>query len=112
MSEPLSDLELIKRIAEGEKRALETLYNRHSDRTFKFLLRLTANRPAAEDLTHDVFLEVWNSAKRFEGRSSVATWVLSSQDIRLLMPDGSKERSPSTICPRAPNPPPKQRQCG
>src|ERR1700730_253904 len=84
MSEPLSDLELIKRIAEGEKRALETLYNRHRDRTFKFLLRLTANRPAAEDLTHDVFLEAWNSAKRFEGRSSVATWVLSIARYKAL----------------------------
>jgi RNA polymerase sigma-70 factor, ECF subfamily len=84
MSEPLSDPEVIRRIAEGDKRALETLYARHSDRTFKFLLRLTANRPAAEDLTHDVFLEVWNSAKRFEARSSVSTWVLSIARYKAL----------------------------
>ncbi len=84
MSEPLSDLEVIKRIADGDKRALETLYTRHSARTFKFLVRLTANKSAAEDLTHDVFLEVWNSAKRFEGRSSAATWILSIARYKAL----------------------------
>jgi RNA polymerase sigma-70 factor (ECF subfamily) len=77
MSEALSDLEVLKQVADGDKRGLETLYSRHSSRTFKFLLRLTSDRSLAEDLTHDVFLEVWKSAKRFEARSSVATWILS-----------------------------------
>jgi RNA polymerase sigma-70 factor, ECF subfamily len=77
MSESLSDLEALKRVAGGDKRGLEMLYTRYSDRTFKFLLRLTTNRAVAEDLTHDVFLEVWKSAKRFEARSSVLTWILS-----------------------------------
>src|SRR5271157_3041193 len=77
MAKGLPDLEVMRRIAGGDKRALETLYAEHSDRTFKFLFRLTANRAAAEDLTHDVFLEVWRSASRFEARSSVGTWILS-----------------------------------
>ncbi len=77
MSEALSDVEVLRQVANGDKRGLEVLYTRHSGRTFKFLLRLTANRAAAEDLTHDVFLDVWKSAERFEGRSSVATWILS-----------------------------------
>jgi len=84
MPDPLSDLEVLKQIANGDKRGLEMLYNRHSERTFKFLLRLTENRSAAEDLTHDVFLEVWKSAKRFEGRSSVATWILSIARYKAL----------------------------
>jgi RNA polymerase sigma-70 factor, ECF subfamily len=76
MPEP-SDLEVVKRVAEGDRRALEILYTRHSARTFKFLLRLTENRAVAEDLAHDVFLEVWKGAKAFEARSSVSTWILS-----------------------------------
>ena len=47
-------------------------------------MRLTANRSAAEDLTHDVFLEIWKNAKRFEGRSSVATWILSIARYKAL----------------------------
>ncbi len=84
MAEGLPDLEVIKRIAGGDKRALETLYTRHSDRTFKFLFRLTADRAAAEDLTHDVFLEVWRGASRFEARSSVPTWILSIARYKAL----------------------------
>ncbi len=84
MAEGLPDLEAVKRIASGDKRALETLYTRHSSRTFKFLFRLTADRAAAEDLTHDVFLEVWKSASRFEARSSVSTWILSIARYKAL----------------------------
>ncbi len=84
MAEGLSDLEVVKRIAGGDKRALETLYTRHSGRTFKFLFRLTADRAAAEDLTHDVFLEVWRGANRFEARSSVTTWILSIARYKAL----------------------------
>ncbi len=84
MPEELSDLEVIKQIAEGDKRALATLYSRHSARTFKFLLRLTSNKAAAEDLTHDVFLEVWRGASRFEARSTVATWILSIARFKAL----------------------------
>jgi RNA polymerase sigma-70 factor, ECF subfamily len=84
MVEELSDLEVVKRIASGDKRALETLYSRHSGRTFKFLFRLTADRAAAEDLAHDVFLEVWKAANRFEARSSVTTWILSIARYKAL----------------------------
>ncbi len=84
MAEGLPDLEVVKQIAGGSKRALETLYTRHADRTFKFLFRLTAERSAAEDLTHDVFLEVWKGASRFEARSSVATWILSIARYKAL----------------------------
>ena len=84
MAEELSDLEVTRRIAKGDKRALETLYSRHGSRTYKFLFRLTADRTAAEDLMHDVFLEVWKSADRFEGRSSVTTWILSIARYKAL----------------------------
>src|SRR5262249_2946175 len=33
--------------------------------------------PTAEDLTSEVFLDVWKQAGRFEGRSQVSTWMLS-----------------------------------
>ena len=92
MSEALADIEALKQVANGDKRGLETLYNRHSGRAFKFLFRLTGNRAAAEDLTHDVFLEIWKSAKRFEGRSSVATWILSIARYKAL-DAGRKQRA-------------------
>jgi len=39
---------------------------------------------AAEDLTSEVFLEVWKHAGRFEGRSQVSTWLLSIARYKAL----------------------------
>jgi RNA polymerase sigma-70 factor (ECF subfamily) len=72
-----SDEHLIARIAAGDRQALGLLYRRQHVRVYRFLVRLTNNAANAEDLTSDVFLEVWKQAPRFEGRSQVSTWVLA-----------------------------------
>jgi RNA polymerase sigma-70 factor (ECF subfamily) len=72
-----SDASLIARIAAGDRSALGALYARHHVRVYRFLLRLVNNTANAEDLTTDVFLDVWKEARRFEGRSQVATWMLA-----------------------------------
>jgi RNA polymerase sigma-70 factor (ECF subfamily) len=72
-----SDQDLLARIAKGDRVAFQSLYARHNVRLFRFLLRRTGNKAAAEDLVHDVFLDVWKSAARFEGRSQVTTWLLA-----------------------------------
>ena len=72
-----SDERLVARIGGGNRLAMEALYARHHLNIYRFVLRLVNDRPTAEDLTSDVFLEVWKQAARFEGRSQVSTWILS-----------------------------------
>jgi RNA polymerase sigma-70 factor (ECF subfamily) len=48
------------------------------------LLRFVGNETVAEDLLSDVFLDVWRQAGRFEGRSAVATWLLSIARFKAL----------------------------
>jgi RNA polymerase sigma-70 factor (ECF subfamily) len=72
-----SDEDLLHRIAAGDRRAMEALYLRHHVRVYRFVLRLVSDPVNAEDLTSDVFLEVWKHARRFEGRSQASTWMLS-----------------------------------
>jgi RNA polymerase sigma-70 factor (ECF subfamily) len=79
-----SDEGLVKRIASGERQAMQVLYGRHSTRVFRFLQRMVRNESKAEDLMSDVFLDVWQQAGRFEGRSSVATWILSIARFKAL----------------------------
>jgi len=71
-----TDEQLLGQIATGDRRALGLLYRRHHVRVYRFLLRLTDNAANAEDLTSDVFLEIWKDADRFQGRSRVSTWIL------------------------------------
>ncbi|MGP0059569.1 MAG: sigma-70 family RNA polymerase sigma factor [Beijerinckiaceae bacterium] len=75
---------LIRRIASGDRAAMQVLYRRHGTRVFRFLLRLVHDASKAEDLMSDVFLDVWQQAGRFEGRSSVTTWVLSIARFKAL----------------------------
>jgi RNA polymerase sigma-70 factor (ECF subfamily) len=72
-----SDGRLLESIAVGDKRAMEMLYARHHVRVYRFILRLVQNAANAEDLTNDVFLEIWKRADRFERRSQASTWILS-----------------------------------
>src|SRR4051812_28861327 len=74
---PSSDEGLIKRIAGGDKLAMQFLYTRHHVRIFRFVVRLIHDESMAEDLISEVFLDVWRQAGRFEGRSSVSTWLMS-----------------------------------
>jgi len=72
-----SDERLVARVAAGDGLAMEVLYARHHLRIYRFALRLVNDAPTAEDLTSDVFLDVWKQAGCFEGRSQVSTWMLS-----------------------------------
>jgi len=73
----LSDKALVQLIADEDKRALKLLYLRHHDRLRRFVTRLTGNESVAEEVVNEVFLAVWRHAGEFEGRSQVATWLMS-----------------------------------
>ena len=79
-----SDEFLIKQIAAGDQRAFRALFHRYEVRIFRFVLRLIGDRRHAEDLVSDIFLVVWQRAGSFEGRSSVATWILAIARYRTL----------------------------
>lgn len=71
------DRQLVTRIAGGEKIALQLLFSRHYTRVYRFAARQVKDESLAEEVSNDVFLDVWRQAGRFEGRSSVSTWLLA-----------------------------------
>ncbi|MCE4222370.1 sigma-70 family RNA polymerase sigma factor [Methylobacterium sp. C25] len=79
-----SDEALVMRIAGGNALAMQSLYARHSTRVYRFLVRLVRDATQAEDLMSDVFFDVWQQAARFEGRSSVTTWMLGIARFKAL----------------------------
>jgi RNA polymerase sigma-70 factor, ECF subfamily len=79
-----SDNALVQSIADGDKRALKLLYVRHHDRVRRFVMRLTGNESTAEEVVNEVFLEAWRHAGEFEGRSQVATWLMSIARFKAL----------------------------
>ena len=77
MPQESDDRQLIARIADCDQAALRLLVGRHQLRVYRFLLHIVRNEAVAEELTNEVFMEVWRNARRFEGNSTPQTWVLS-----------------------------------
>lgn len=70
------DRQTLQRIAVGDRQALAELYARHRQMLFRYLLQLTPDRGLAEELLQDTLVAIWKSARDFEGRSSVTTWLI------------------------------------
>lgn len=65
-----------QRIAKGDREALGELYARYQRVLFSYLLQLTPDYGLAEEILQDTLVAVWKSAHRFEGRSSLQTWLI------------------------------------
>ena len=79
-----SDNMLLESIADGGRSAMHIFYSRHNLRVYRFVLRIVRNATLAEDLTSQVFLDVWRTARQFECRSQVSTWLLSIARFKAL----------------------------
>ncbi len=79
-----SDDALLACISEGCRTAMHTLYSRHRVRVYRFILRMVRDTSTSEDLTSQVFLDVWRTARQFQGRSQVSTWLLSIARFKAL----------------------------
>ena len=74
-TESLTDIELLMEISRGDEIAFSELYTRYNQQLYNFILRLTHQSQAAEDLLQEIFLAVWQGANQFRRKSTVKTWV-------------------------------------
>jgi RNA polymerase sigma-70 factor, ECF subfamily len=70
------EVELMARIAQGDRRAFEELYTLYHRRMARFLTRLTRRYDLAEEVINDTFWVVWRKAGDFRGDSQPSTWIL------------------------------------
>lgn len=76
-TEGQAEVVLLQRIAGGDRDAFAELYRRLQRPLFGYLMKLVRDREMVEDVLNETLMEVWRQAARFEGRSSVNTWVFS-----------------------------------
>jgi RNA polymerase sigma-70 factor, ECF subfamily len=73
----MPDTELIGQVARGQRLALGALYDRHAGLLLAILTRVLGDAHDAEDVLHEVFLEVWQRAADYDaGRGSVRAWLV------------------------------------
>ena len=71
-----SDQKLAQRLVAGDDDAFQELDRLYRRRVFAFALKRLRDATEAEDVAQDVFLQVFRCIAKFEGRSSLAGWIL------------------------------------
>jgi RNA polymerase sigma-70 factor (ECF subfamily) len=67
---------LVSRARDGDSRAFEQLYRRHSDRVYGLCVRLChGDRAKAEQATQDAFVRAWEKLESFRGEAQFGTWL-------------------------------------
>jgi RNA polymerase sigma-70 factor (ECF subfamily) len=79
------DFELAKKAAAGDGKAFEELYRRHYRRVYALTLRMMGNPTEAEDMTQEVFLQLFNKIGMFRGESAFTTWLHRMTVNQVLM---------------------------
>jgi len=79
------DRTLMNGLAEGDTRALQALFDRHSGQVMALCLRILRDRARAEEVTGDVFWELWDRADRYRpDRGAPLAYVLTVARSRAI----------------------------
>lgn len=76
---------LVRQVAGGDERALHALYDRAHHLVFTLAVRITCNGATAEEVTLDVFHDVWRRAARYDpANGTVLGWIMNQARSRSI----------------------------
>ncbi len=67
--------ELINKLIQGDEKAFKSLFELYKTKVYNTAAGFLANTEEAEDITQEVFLQVFRSVKHFKERSRLSTWI-------------------------------------
>jgi len=83
--ESVALLEALKRMAAGDHPALATCYDLIGPVVFSLAVRMLRDRAAAEDVSQDIFVQVWRQAGNYDtSRGSPEAWIMMIARTRIL----------------------------
>jgi len=78
-------VQLIAQTAQGDQTALAALYDRTSPQVFGFILKILSNRETAEEVTLDVYTQVWRQAHTYDPtRGRPGAWLMTLARTRAI----------------------------
>lgn len=82
---PVSQNDLLGRIAEGDQAAFGELYDQLAPRVLGLIRRLLKDHAQSEEVTQEVFLEIWQTATRYDSaKGGASTWILTMAHRRAI----------------------------
>ncbi|HRH40832.1 MAG TPA: RNA polymerase sigma factor [Pyrinomonadaceae bacterium] len=70
-----TDFRLVQAASQDDMAAFEEIYNRHHRRVYTLCLRMLQNPAEAEDMTQEVFIQLYRKIGTFRGDSAFTTWL-------------------------------------
>jgi RNA polymerase sigma-70 factor (ECF subfamily) len=80
----MTDEELLRAMAAGDRDALSVLYRRHSPWLGARLMSAAVSRDLAEEALQDTWLAAWKSAGKYRGEGDVGAWLWGIARRRLV----------------------------
>lgn len=71
----MTEHELLIKLQSGDESAFKTLVETHQKRVFNTVLAIIQDFEEAEDVSQEVFMEVYQSVGKFRGDSKISTWL-------------------------------------
>lgn len=68
---------LIERSGKGDAAAFGELVGIYRRRLYSYLIKLSGDRNAAEDIFQETLIKVWNGIKKYDDRQKFASWLFS-----------------------------------
>ena len=92
---------VLRRLAEGDARALAEFYDAHAGLAYGLALRVLRDRSDAEDVVQEAFVQVWRQADRYDpARGSPQAWLCAIVRTRALDRQiGTQESDPGAVHP-------------
>ncbi len=70
-----ADVRLMLAVKVGDQEAFRLLFEKHAAAVIGFTMHFVGSRARAEEITQDVFLQVFRNRERYEPRARFATWL-------------------------------------
>ncbi len=75
MSNPIEQ-QIVSLLAQGDKKALNLLYENYADSLYGVILKVTINEEIAQDALQETFIKVWKNAKKYDSKKAkLFTWL-------------------------------------
>ena len=71
----MTEYELLIKLQSGEESGFKTLVETYQKRVFNTVLAIIQDFEEAEDVSQEVFMEVYQSVGKFRGESKISTWL-------------------------------------
>lgn len=96
MDDIQEDIECLKQIKQGSRKAFDSFYEKYNLFIFHIAYQITGNKAEAEDICHDVFLEIFQKAHQYNAeRGSIKAWLAVRTKSRSI--DRLRKKKPLLI---------------